>query len=119
MRSAAILRSLDIARALLVPAVAASFAAVALVGCDQDVASSSDLRDTHMGEIKAYAAPPPPSAPAPAAPAAAAPAAPAAAAASAAAPAAPPPAVAPAAAPSAAAASASARTAAPAPAASH
>jgi hypothetical protein len=51
---------------------AASAAVFGLTGCDQDTYSSTDQRDTHMGDIHAAAPPPPPASASAAAPAAAA-----------------------------------------------
>jgi hypothetical protein len=76
MRPAAILRSVRLAGAASFWVAGAAFVAVCgLAGCDQDSYSSTDQRDTHMGDVRAAVAPPPPSASVAAAPAMAAPAA--------------------------------------------
>jgi len=80
MTPAAILRSVRLAGAASFWVAGAAFVAVCgLAGCDQDSYSSTDQRDTHMGDVRAAVPPPPPSAtvaaapaPAPAAPAASA-----------------------------------------------
>ena len=74
MRLVALLRSVCLARAASFGlAGAASVAVCGLAGCDQDSYSSTEKRETHMGDIRAAAPPPLPSASA-AAPAVAPPA---------------------------------------------
>ena len=63
MRLATLLRSVCLARAACFGlAGAASVAVCGLAGCDQDSYSSTEQRETHMGDVRAAAPPPVPSA---------------------------------------------------------